>query len=293
MGIRIRSLTKNYRRHRVLNRFSLDVEDGIFGLLGNNGAGKSTLMKILATLLDYDEGDVEIFGYDLRKEPEEIRSLLGYLPQDFDFFSQLTLWETLDYLADLKGLEKGRRRKEEIEWQVDLLELVRKRIKELSGGMKRRLGIAQALLGDPKLLIVDEPTAGLDPNQRIAFRNLLNRISQGRVILLSTHIVPDISSTCEQVAIIRRGECLYQGYIDTLLESVEGKVWSVQTGMQHLDELSRQVHILSIVRKREGIQVTFLSDDEKAAVLQAEPVSPSLEDAFVYLDHYGKGAYHA
>ena len=210
MQITIDALDKIYKNgNQALKDINLKIENGMFGLLGPNGAGKTTLIRILVTLMKPSSGKVRVNELDLQKNRREIRSVLGYLPQDFRFFSKLKTWEFLDYVASLAGLKEGRGRKKAVDEmleQVGLYEVRDRQANKLSGGMKRRLGIAQALIGDPQIVIVDEPTTGLDPEERIRFRNLLSDMSQRDiVIVLSTHIVGDISSTCNQMALLNKG----------------------------------------------------------------------------------------
>ncbi|WP_166245404.1 ATP-binding cassette domain-containing protein [Paenibacillus turpanensis] len=283
--IRIRDVSKSYGSTRALSQLSLNFKEGVYGLLGNNGAGKTTLLNILATVHGFDHGSVEVFGHDLKKEPGAVRALLGYLPQDFHFFAGVSVDFAMDYFAELKGLPpsaKWREEKETLLEQVGLTAHRRKKIKELSGGMKQRLGIAQALIGNPKLLIVDEPTVGLDPEERIRFRQLINRFSAGRVILLSTHIVSDIASTCEEVALIRSGHALFQGKIDDLLLRTEGKVWEAEVTLDQIESLATRVKLVTIIRKRGLIQARFLSESAPEDVNELTPAVPTLEDAYLY-----------
>ncbi|MGF9645696.1 ABC transporter ATP-binding protein [Paenibacillus sp. FSL L8-0502] len=286
LTIDIQALSKSYGSHQVLNELHFHIDNGIFGLLGDNGAGKTTLMKILATLLRFDRGEVEIFGYSLKKEPDAIRSLLGYLPQHFDFFPNATILESMNYFAALKGIQGKRHIQEETSQrliEVGLIDQVHKKIKQLSGGMKQRLGIAQAMLGQPKLLIVDEPTVGLDPKERIAFRNLLQNYGEGRIILLSTHIVPDVSSTCDKLLVLKEGRNLYQGAIDDMIRTVEGKVWLVDVGKHQLEQLSQQARITSIVRKEGRIQARLLCNHPPDCCTEVTPETANLEDAYLYI----------
>ncbi len=214
MSITIQGLNKIYPNgNHALKSVDLEIPTGMFGLLGPNGAGKSTLMRILVALMEPTSGEVDIFGYDLMKQRKEIRSLLGYLPQDFRFFANYKTYEFLDYSARLSGITGSRKRKERVEAMLEsvgLFEVRERYANKLSGGMKRRLGIAQALIHDPKVIIVDEPTTGLDPEERIRFRNLLSEVSEkGVTIILSTHIVGDISSSCKHMALMNRGGGLF------------------------------------------------------------------------------------
>ncbi|MEJ3720680.1 MULTISPECIES: ABC transporter ATP-binding protein [Paenibacillus] len=286
LTIDIQALSKSYGSHQVLNELHFHIDNGIFGLLGDNGAGKTTLMKILATLLRFDRGEVEIFGHSLKKEPDAIRSLLGYLPQYFDFFPNVTILESMNYFAALKGIQGKHHIQEETSQrliEVGLIDQVDKKIKQLSGGMKQRLGIAQAMLGQPKLLIVDEPTVGLDPKERIAFRNLLQNYGEDRIILLSTHIVPDVSSTCDKLLVLKEGRCLYQGAIDDMIRTVEGKVWLVDVGKRQLEQLSQQARITSIVRKEGRVQARLLCNYPPDCCTEVTPETANLEDAYLYI----------
>jgi ABC-2 type transport system ATP-binding protein len=208
----IENLSKNFNEVRALKNVSLHIEKGMFGLIGRNGAGKTTLMRILATLLNKSGGNVSVCGVPA-ENPKEIRKLIGYLPQDFSVYPNMRVYEAMDYLGVLSGLSKPVRKERitELLGKVNLSSSRRLKVKALSGGMKRRLGIAQALLHDPQVLIVDEPTAGLDPEERVRFRNLLCEIAGERIVLLSTHIVEDIEKTCEKIAILNRGELIYNG----------------------------------------------------------------------------------
>ncbi|WMM25775.1 ABC transporter ATP-binding protein [Tissierella sp. MB52-C2] len=282
--IKIENLMKAYGRNLVLNNIDMEIPKGIYGLLGENGAGKTTLMKILTTTIGYQSGDIEVFGVNLKKNPEEVRRMIGYLPQDFDFFQNSTVYEVMDYLAGLKKVSKGKARKENIDTLLEkfkLMEHKNKKIKSLSGGMKQRLGIAQTLLANPKLIILDEPTAGLDPMQRLYFRNTINEISEDKIIILSTHIISDISSTCENIGILKEGSLSYNGPIDSLLEKIKNRVYVVEMTGKQLTELGHKVYILSIQRKAERFIVRFMGDCNNG-IEGAYPVEPILEDAYFY-----------
>ncbi len=219
----IENLCKNFGTKKALNQVSFKIEEGMFGLLGRNGAGKTTLMRILATLLHKSAGNITICGIPV-EQSKEIRKIIGYLPQDFSVYPNMSVYEAMDYLGVLSNLSKSVR-KERI---FKLLKLVnlddchKVKVKALSGGMRRRLGIAQAILHEPKVLIVDEPTAGLDPEERVRFRNLLCEIAQNRIVLLSTHIVEDIEKTCKQIAVLNHGEILYFGTLQDFVGDQEG-----------------------------------------------------------------------
>ena len=217
----IENLSKNFGNTQALKNISLHIEKGMFGLIGRNGAGKTTLMRIIATLLNKSGGNVTVCGIPTEK-PKEIRKLIGYLPQEFSIYPNMRVYEAMDYLGVLSGLNKSLRteRTNELLNKVNLNGSRKLKVKALSGGMKRRLGIAQALLHDPQVLIVDEPTAGLDPGERIRFRNLLREIAGDRIVLLSTHIVEDIEKSCEKIAVLEKGELFYCG---TLKDFVGGE----------------------------------------------------------------------
>jgi ABC-type multidrug transport system ATPase subunit len=229
MELRIRHLSKTYPNGVVaLDNISLSISPGMFGLLGPNGAGKSTLMRILATLQECDSGSVFFGDYDVLDEKDEIRRRLGYLPQDFGVYPKVSAYELLDHFATLKGLSQRGARREVVErllQQTNLWEVRHQRLGQFSGGMRQRFGIAQALLGDPQLIIVDEPTAGLDPEERVRFHNLLSDIGADRTVVLSTHIVADVADLCSQMAIIHKGRLLLCGEPHQLMQQVEGKIW--------------------------------------------------------------------
>jgi ABC-type multidrug transport system ATPase subunit len=245
--IDIRDLSKIYPNGKhALTDINLTIENGMFGLLGPNGAGKSSLIRILVTLLTPTDGSVTMDGYDLTRDRGKIRSMLGYLPQDFRFFSKLKTWEFLDYAAGLSGItSKSLRLKKVDEWleKMGLFDARDRQANALSGGMKRRLGIAQALIGEPRIIIVDEPTTGLDPEERIRFRNILSELSQQEIIiLLSTHIVGDISSVCRDLALLNEGAIRFNGAPEALIEKARGHVWQVQTAGVEYD-LLKMLHL--------------------------------------------------
>lgn len=226
--ITIEHLSKAYGRKQALSDVNLTIGPGMFGLLGRNGAGKTTLMKILATLLHQNKGAIKVCGIPIEKAPD-IRRITGYLPQDFSMYPGMTVYEAMDYLGLLSGLDRKVRRDRipALLEKVNLTSSCRTRVKALSGGMKRRLGIAQAILHEPEVLIVDEPTAGLDPEERIRFRNLLCEIAEERIVILSTHIVADIEAACEKIAVLDNGRVLYTGPVGELVKTAEGKVYSL------------------------------------------------------------------
>lgn len=285
MQIKIEGLSKEYSHGvKVLKDINLEIKNGIFGLLGPNGAGKTTLMRILVTLLEPTKGSATIDNLDVMKNRAEIRKMLGYLPQNFSTFSRLSTWEFLEYSALLAGLHdrKDRRKKmENMLETVGLYEARDRKANKLSGGMKRRLGIAQALIGSPKILIVDEPTTGLDPEERLKFRNLLSELSQNDIIIiLSTHIVGDISSSCDQMAVLNKGELVYDESPAKLIEQARGNVWQINADDLQMNEIKEKYPVISTVRGAEGWEVQVVT--EKLDNFPGKPVEPNLEHAYVY-----------
>lgn len=280
--IEIRNIDKFYGRKQALKNVSLTINQGMFGLLGRNGAGKTTLMKTLATLHRKNNGTITVCGTEIEKA-KEIRSITGYLPQDFSMYPSMTVQESLDYLGVLSGMNR-QLRKTRIEMllkRMNLTEHKNKKVKALSGGMKRRLGIAQALLHDPKVLIVDEPTAGLDPEERIRFRNLLCEVAEERIVILSTHIVGDIEATCEDIAIMNDGEILCQSTVSELLHSAEGKVFTVNANKKYLPQIKQHYIVTGMLVQSEYTTVRIISENmpDLQGVVSAEP---NLEDAYMY-----------
>ncbi len=278
--IEIQNLNKFYGRKQALCDVNLTIRQGMFGLLGRNGAGKTTLMRTLAALLQKRSGTITICKIPIENE-KEIRKIIGYLPQDFSMYPSMNVMEAMDYLGLLSGLEKQERkeRTELLLQKVNLTEHRKKKIKALSGGMKRRLGIAQALLNNPKVLIVDEPTAGLDPEERIRFRNLLSEVAEERIVILSTHIVGDIEATCENIAILESGKVLYQGTVDNLLTAAEGKVFTKITNKTELPTLKKELFITSMHPQGKEISIRFLAEN---ATTDAEACAPNIEDAYMF-----------
>ena len=285
MSISIRSLNKVYPNgNHALKDINLDIPTGMFGLLGPNGAGKSTLMRILVALMEPSSGEIDVFGYDLLKQRREVRNILGYLPQDFRFFAKYKTYEFLDYAARLSGMNNGKQRRQAVDAMLEsvgLFEVRERYANRLSGGMKRRLGIAQALIHNPKLIIVDEPTTGLDPEERIRFRNLLAEISKKDVsIILSTHIVGDISSTCNYMALMNKGEIAFLGSPQEMLKEAEGKVWRIKINGDELPVIDKKYPVISTIPSGKGWEVQVVSDEIKD--YDAEPYPPNLEHAYVY-----------
>jgi ABC-2 type transport system ATP-binding protein len=283
--IRLESLSLQYPSGVLaLNDVNLEIQSGLFGLLGPNGAGKTTLMRILTTLLRPTRGSAHVFGYDVKADAHTVRSVLGYLPQDFQTYAQLRAWEVLDYYAVLNGMTKRRQRRTRIDEVLTLVGLAEKRNQragQLSGGMYRRLGVAQALLTDAKLLIFDEPTAGLDPAQRVRFRNFLRELSRDRIVLLSTHIVADIGSVCDKLAVLDHGQIEFVGECRQLVNQAKGKVWQVCVDDVQYEAMRDNYSITSMVDTDHGMQLRVLSDTQIDQDWQ--PVEPTLEDAYLWL----------
>ena len=285
MEIVIRELSKVYPNgNEALADINLTIGNGIFGLLGPNGAGKSSLMRILVTLMKPSAGVVTVNGMDLQRHRGEIRRMLGYLPQEFRYFPKLRTSEFLDYMASLSGMRHRRRRREAVDRileEVGLFEARDKMASKLSGGMKRRLGIAQALIHEPKILIVDEPTTGLDPEERIRFRNLLADISAGEVIIiLSTHIVGDISSTCNHMTLLNRGRVAFTGSPEELIDKARGYVWQILADDEEYIRINEKFPVISTVPGKQGWAMQVVAKHPEG--YDAEPVEPNLEHAYVH-----------
>lgn len=286
MHIKIENLNKVYKGGSyAIKNLNLEIPNGMFGLLGPNGAGKSTLMRILVTLMKPSSGKVTINGnLDLAKNRREIRAMLGYLPQDFSFFSKLKTYEFLDYAARLAGMKNGATRRTAVEQmleEVGLFEARDRIANKLSGGMKRRLGIAQALINDPKIIIVDEPTTGLDPEERIRFRNLLSTISTRDVtIILSTHIVGDISSTCDNMALLNKGNLAFAGSPEQLVKEAEGFVWLIKATEKEYLEINEKYPVISTIPIDGGWEVQVVAEDING--YYGTQIKPNLEHAYVH-----------
>ena len=268
----------------------MEVDSGVVGILGPNGAGKSTLFRMLATVTRPTTGNIMWDGEEVRAHPDRFREQLGYLPQDFGIYPNLTAVEFLNYLAAARGIS-GSAASERVTKLLDLVNLSESRKRKLgsmSGGMKQRVGIAQALLNDPQLLIVDEPTAGLDPEERIRFRNLLGELAGDRVVLLSSHIVSDIEAVASSVAVVANGHLLYFGKPPELLKLVEGKVWEIETDMQTFEQSRSGLIVSSIFHIDSRVKVRIIGSPSNFS--DARQVTPSLEDAYLYcLSQNGNG----
>ncbi len=282
--IKIRNLNQYYGKKQALRDVNLTIRTGMFGLLGRNGAGKTTLMKVIATLLPRSEGEVSVCGIST-KNAREVRKIVGYLPQEFSMYPNMTVYEAMDYLGVLSGLSKAKRRQRipDLLERVNLQDDQRKKVKALSGGMKRRLGIAQAILHNPKVLIVDEPTAGLDPEERVRFRNLLCEIAEERIVILSTHIVGDIEATCENIAVLDEGSVIYQGTVTDLISMTEGKVYSAEISKKELELLKKDYIVTSMLTLGNNVMARFLAEEKPFA--SANLCEAGVEDAYMHLMH--------
>jgi ABC-2 type transport system ATP-binding protein len=299
MKLVIDGVSKRYKGNVwALRDFSLELEPGVLALVGPNGAGKSTLMRILATITKATEGSVTWTGadgsapVDIARSPDELRAVLGYLPQDFGVYPNLNAIEFLEYMAALKGLD-GRAAKVRIGELLQVVNLfdVRKRpLGGYSGGMKQRLGIAQALLNDPQLLIVDEPTAGLDPEERVRFRNLLSDLAGERIVLLSTHIISDAEATATEIALINSGRLLRHGAPEDLLQAVEGLVWQWVIPSAELSATKQKYLISSTARRSDGVHLRVVGSTPPSPDAQAVP--PTLEDAYLHFIAAANGSQH-
>jgi len=275
---------KKKQAFRALDRVSLDIEKGMFGLLGPNGAGKTTLMRIICGILDQSYGKIRINNIDTMEKREELQGLIGYLPQEFGTYENLTAYEFLDYQAILKNILDPEKRKEIVVYvlsAVHMDEHIHQKIGSFSGGMKQRIGIAQILLHLPRILVVDEPTAGLDPRERIRFRNLLVELSRERIVIFSTHIIEDISSSCNNVAVLNRGELKYLGKPVDMTRFAEGHVWQLHVPAWEFDSFRKGMQVVHHMRDGEQIRVRCISENKPRA--GAKSVKPTLEDAYLWL----------
>jgi ABC-type multidrug transport system ATPase subunit len=282
MRLTVENLSKNYRGGvQALRSVRLSLKPGVLGLLGPNGAGKSTLMRILATITQPSSGHVLWNDNDILRQPEALRGVLGYLPQDFGVYPNLSAIEFLDYLAAVKGIpaDAARRRIRELLALVNLADVAKRPLGGYSGGMRQRVGIAQALLNDPQLLIVDEPTAGLDPEERVRFRNLLSELSGERIVILSTHIVSDVEAVATDIAILAHGQLLAHGAPEALLSEVTGKIWEVVVSSAELPALRAKHLVSSTAHRTDGVHARVVANAAPSAVVRQ--LDPSLEDAYL------------
>jgi ABC-2 type transport system ATP-binding protein len=285
MSLQIRNLTKQYNAHKTgLSDYNIDIEKGVLGLLGPNGAGKSTLMKIIATISKPTKGTLFLDGEDIVNNPDYIRKVLGYLPQDFGVYPNLNAYEFLEYIAAMKGVggKDLRRRIDTLLEGVNLTADAKRPIGTYSGGMKQRIGIAQALLNDPKVLIFDEPTVGLDPEERVRFRQLIGDMANDCIIILSSHIVSDIETIADEVAIMQGGKLITKGYQQDIIKQAEGKIFEVMIDNTWVNEFKASHKVIDTSRQSDCTRVRYIS--KSAEVVQnSTPVTATLEDAYLFL----------
>lgn len=284
MELCVEHLSKQFKDITAVNDVSLQITPGVWGLLGANGAGKTTLMRMIAGIMNPSSGQIRYDGIPIRELDESYRDVFGYLPQEFGFYPEFTVKDYLEYVAVLKGLSDrdSKRRIGELLEQMTLSHVKNKKINKLSGGMKRRVGIAQALLNEPEILILDEPTSGLDPGERVRFRNLLSEFAHDRIVLISTHIVSDVEYIATQNAVMKGGALIAQGTTDELVKLVAGKVWTAQIPMSRLPEYERRLSIVNIRNEDNGrISIRYLA--EAPCTEDSEPASPHLEDLYLWL----------
>ena len=282
MQLIIRDLNKMYPNGvKALNNINLTLNKGMFGLLGPNGAGKSTLMRTIATLQDPDSGSIQLGDIDVLNQKSELRKVLGYLPQDFGFYPKVSALSLLEHFAVLKGISNKKERKEIVDallQQTNLYEARKRNVSEYSGGMRQRFGIAQALLGNPKLIIVDEPTAGLDPMERNRFHNILSEIGEQVIVILSTHIVDDVKTLCNQMVVMNHGTILLEGTPAQAVASVQGRIWRLSINKDEVQEYRNRFKVISHAVSEGRMLIHVLADERPDTGF--DPVDATLEDVY-------------
>lgn len=288
MALILDGLTKTFSSFPAVNNLSYTMDTGVYGLLGVNGAGKTTLMRMLCTLLTPTSGTITWDGQDIFSLGSAYRNLLGYLPQDFGYYPDFSVQDYLLYIASIKGLRPAtaRQRMQNLLEQVGLTQVRRQKMKKLSGGMKRRAGIAQAMLNDPKILILDEPTAGLDPKERIRFRNLISELAENRLVLLSTHIVSDVEYIADQILMMKDGSLVHHGTSQQLLAAAPTQVWTCTVPRAQADQLLHQYPVVNLKTLPQGVQLRVLSQTPPTP--EAHPAEMTLEDLFLH--YFGETA---
>ena len=288
MDLRISNLTKDFDGFKAVNNFSFSMDCGVYGLLGVNGAGKTTLMRMLTTLMKPTSGQITWDGEDVFAMDGQYRMLLGYLPQDFGYYPDFSVYDYLMYIAALKGIRPAvaKQRVKELLKQVGLVKSQNKKMKTLSGGMKRRAGIAQAMLNDPKILILDEPTAGLDPSERIRFRNLISELSEDRIVLLSTHIVSDIEYIANDILLMKDGQLVISGTSEDIIDSMPESVWICRVAKNSIDACLKKYKVSNVKTIPGGAELRIISRNQPTE--NAIQVDATLEDVFLY--YFGERA---
>ena len=288
MDLRIFNLTKDFDGFKAVNNFSFSMDRGVYGLLGVNGAGKTTLMRMLTTLMKPTAGQITWDGEDIFAMDGKYRTLLGYLPQDFGYYPDFSVYDYLMYIAALKGIRPAvaKQRVKELLKQVGLVKARNKKMKTLSGGMKRRAGIAQAMLNDPKILILDEPTAGLDPSERIRFRNLISELSEDRIVLLSTHIVSDIEYIANEILLMKDGQLVTSGTSENIIDSMPESVWICRVSKASIDVCLKRFKVSNVKNVPGGAELRIISRNQPTE--NAIQVDATLEDVFLY--YFGERA---
>ena len=288
MKLQMVNVTRKFGDFRAVENLNLTIENGVYGLLGVNGAGKTTLMRMICTLLPPTSGQILCDGKDIFKMDGEYRNLLGYLPQEFGFYPDFTVKDYLLYIASLKGIRPmvaGKRVKDLLA-QVGLTKSANKKMKKLSGGMKRRAGIAQAMLNNPKILILDEPTAGLDPTERVRFRNLISELSEDRIVILSTHIVSDVEYIANEIWLMKDGRIIRRGTLDKIIQSMPEIVWICYVRKEKATSMIKKYKISNMKAEGDRVELRIVSSQQPFP--DATPVKPTLEDAFLY--YFGEKA---
>ena len=281
MELRMQNLTKEFGDFTAVDHLNFTMENGVYGLLGVNGAGKTTLMKMLCTLLSPTSGEITCNGREILGMGADYRRILGYLPQEFGFYPEFTVQDYLSYIAALKGLRPvvAKRRVQELIEKTGLKKAAKKKMKKLSGGMKRRAGIAQAMLNNPKILVLDEPTAGLDPNERIRFRNLISELAEDRLVLLSTHIVSDVEYIANQILLMRNGQIVLAGEAQELIDSMEEGVFSLYARKNDISRLMKKYKVSNLKTEHDGVELRIIAGKQPSP--DAVRVDANLEDVFL------------
>ncbi|EFV00799.1 ABC transporter, ATP-binding protein [Pseudoramibacter alactolyticus ATCC 23263] len=288
MEMSLINLTKRYENLNVVNDVSLDMTNGVYGLLGVNGAGKTTLMRMICTLIQPTHGSITYDGKDIFELKESYRKKLGYLPQDFGYYPDLSVWDYLMYIASIKGLRPSYAKKQadHLLSQVGLKKATKMKMRKLSGGMLRRVGIAQAMLNDPKILILDEPTAGLDPNERIRFRNLISEIADERLVLLSTHIVSDVEFVANKIILMNKGKFFFTGTAEDITSSIDQKAWTCTISRSDVEDYLKRYLVANVKTILQGAELRIIASQPPVEYAKEEQIT--LEDAFLY--YFGEKA---